>query len=183
MLGPTLALVFALGWIPLFVYRAEAMAEALPHYSPPERLWVRVTPAVVAVHMTLACLFVSTGAFPLWRAAVALVLFVAATVFWMVARAQIGPLRITRLPDQAPSTLRRTGPFGVVRNPLYLGYLGAAAAPAIAAGHPLLGLTFAACLGAFAIRAEQEERRLRAQLGPAYAEYCRHVKRLIPFVW
>ena len=33
------------------------------------------------------------------------------------------------------------------------------------------------------IRAEQEERRLHAQLGPAYADYCRTVKRLIPFVW
>jgi len=183
MLGLLLALVFALGWIPLWVFRAERVTAALPYYSAAERSWVRYAPAIVAGHTGIACVLLSLRSPPLWRAAVGLILFVAAIGFWFWARAQIGPLRVTRLPDQPPPVLRRDGPFGLVRNPLYLGYLAVAAAPALTAGEPLLAVSFVACFAALAMRAAQEERRLHAQLGPAYAEYCREVKRLIPYVW
>jgi len=182
-LGLGLALVFAVGWIPLWVFRAEAMSDALPYYSPAERRSVGSAAAILAAHTSLACIVLSVSSPPRWRAALGVVLFAAAIGFWMWARAQIGPLRVTRLPDQPPPALRRDGPFGVVRNPLYLGYLMAAAAPALTAGRALLAVSFAACFAVLAIRAAQEERRLHAQLGPAYAEYCRSVKRLIPFVW
>jgi protein-S-isoprenylcysteine O-methyltransferase Ste14 len=59
----------------------------------------------------------------------------------------------------------------------------ASAAPLIVAPRPLLIVTFAACFVALSVRAEQDERRLHRQLGTTYAEYCRTVKRLIPFVW
>lgn len=178
-----LAFVFALGWVPLFVYRAEAMRDALPYYSAEERFWVKLTPVILAAHMTLACLLLSLSEPPPWRAVIGLLLFAASVAFWFWARTQIGPLRMTRLPDQQPLALHRDGPFAVVRNPLYLGYLGAAAAPAFAAGRPMLFVSLAVCFVALAIRAEQEERRLHDQLGADYAQYCREVKRLIPFVW
>jgi protein-S-isoprenylcysteine O-methyltransferase Ste14 len=183
MLGPALAILFGIGWIPLFVYRAEAMRDPLPYYTPAQRRCVQLAPAIVAVHTTLACALLSRSAPPPWRAALGVLLFAAAVGFWTWARAQIGSMRVTRLPDEPPAVLRRSGPFGVVRNPLYLGYLGAAAAPALVAARPVLALTFAACVAALAIRAAQEERRLHAQLGSEYAEYCRKVPRLIPFVW
>lgn len=181
--GVFLALSYGLGWIPLFVYRAEAMTDALPHYSSAERRWVRLSPAIVAVHVTLACLLLSFASWPTGRAIAAVALFAAALGFWFWARAQIGPLRTTRLPDDRPLELRRDGPFGLVRNPLYLGYLVAAAAPLIVTQRPILLVTFAACFAALAVRAEQEERRLHVQLGAEYADYCQQVKRLIPFVW
>jgi protein-S-isoprenylcysteine O-methyltransferase Ste14 len=183
MLGLVLAAAFTLGWIPLYVYRAESMQEALPHYSASERRWVRLSPAIVAAHMTLGCILVSVAEPPPWRAAAGAALFAAGVAFWFWARHQIGPLRVTRLPDEPPRQFRRDGAFGIVRNPLFLGYLAAAAAPAIVAARPILLLTFAACFAALAIRAGQEERRLHRQLGPPYAAYCREVKRLIPFVW
>ncbi len=183
MRGLVLALLFAVGWIPLWVFRAEAMFEALPYYSVWERRWVGYSAVILAVHTSIACIVLSVSSPPLWRAAIGVVLFLAAIGFWMWARAQIGPLRVTRLPDQPPAVLRRDGPYGIVRNPLYLSYLVAAAAPALTAARPLLALTFSACFAALAIRAAQEERRLHAQLGPAYADYCRDVRRLIPFVW
>jgi protein-S-isoprenylcysteine O-methyltransferase Ste14 len=183
MLGPVLAAVFALGWIPLYAYRAEAMHDALPHYAGAERRWVKLSPVVVAAHVTLACIAVSVTEPPAWRAALGVALFAAGVSFWFWGRLQIGPLRVTRLPDQPPLALRRDGAFALVRNPLYFAYLVAALAPVIVAARPLLLATFAACFGALAMRATQEERRLHAQLGAAYAEYCRAVKRLIPFVW
>lgn len=183
MLGPLLAVAFALGWIPLYVYRAEAMRESLPYYSAAERRWVVLTPTLIAAHVTLACILVSLADPPPWRTALGAALFAAGVAFWFWARTQIGPLRVTRLPDEPPQELRRAGAFGLVRNPLYFGYLVCAAAPAIVAARPILLLSGVACFAALAIRAAQEERRLHAQLGPAYAAYCRDVKRLIPFVW
>lgn len=183
MLGPVLAVVFGLGWIPLYIFRAESIPQALAQYAGAERRWVMLTPAVVGVHATLACMLVSFSHPPPWRAACGMAVFVAGVAFWFRARAQIGPLRVTRLPDQAPTALRRDGAFGLVRNPLFFGYLVVAAAPLLVAARPILLLTFAACFVALAVRAEQEERRLHAQLGPLYDDYCRVVKRLIPFVW
>jgi protein-S-isoprenylcysteine O-methyltransferase Ste14 len=183
MSGPLLALVFGLGWIPLFVYRAEAMRDALPFYSAAERRWVRLTPILIALHVSLACVLVSLAEPPRWRAALGLALFAAAVGFWFWARAQIGPLGVTRLPDDPPLALRRDGPFGLVRNPLYLSYLVAAAAPVIVAAHPILLLSLAASGAALVVRATQEEARLRRQLGAEYAAYARQVRRLIPFIW
>lgn len=184
MIAIALGAAFGLGWIPLFRFRAEALRVALPHYGRAERFWVRAAPLVIGAHVTLACALVSAlPALPPVRTAVAVLLYLGALAFWFRARVQIAPLDRRPLPDDAPPTLRRDGPFGLVRNPLYLAYLVAAAAPALVAGRPLLLLTWLAAFAALWIRAAQEERRLHAQLGAAYAEYCREVKRLVPWLW
>jgi protein-S-isoprenylcysteine O-methyltransferase Ste14 len=183
-LGILLSIVFGLGWLPLFLFRAESLGKALPSYRGSERFWVLAAPAILAVHVTASCLALNfTPEIPTARAVISLLVFVAGVAFWLWARATIGPVRIRRLPEQAPERLRRDGPFGVVRNPLYFGVLVAAAAPALAAAQPLLAVSYAISVGALAIRAVQEERRLHAQLGPAYEAYCRQVRCLIPFVW
>ena len=182
-LGLVLAFGLALGWIPLYVFRTEAWSVSLQHYSGVERRSVQWTPVVFAVHVTLGCILVSRSEPSLWRATAGAGLFVVGAAFWFWARLQIGPLRTTRLPDEPPIRFRRDGAFGIVRNPLYFGYLLAAAAPALVAARPVLLVTLAACCVALIVRAAQEERRLHAQLGSVYAEYCRSVKRLIPFVW
>jgi len=178
-----LAMLFGIGWAPFFLLRAESMRDALPHYGGAERFWVRVSPLIISLHVALACLMISLGHPPGARSAIGVALFAAALSFWLWARAQIGPFDERPLPDDPPRSLRRDGPFGLVRNPLYLAYLVAAAAPAIVAGQPILLVTWLAAFAALAVRAAQEERRLRAQLGDAYDEYCRSVKRLLPFVW
>ncbi|MDX2170833.1 MAG: methyltransferase [Deltaproteobacteria bacterium] len=183
-LAIALGALFGLGWIPLFVNRAEHLPDALPYYSPAERFWVFAAPALLGLHVTLACLLLSfVTPLTLGRTLLGLLLFGGALLFWFRARAQIGAYDRRPLPDDPPATLRRDGPFGLVRNPLYFAYLLAAAAPALVAGRPFLVLTWLACFVALAVRATQEERRLHAQLGPAYADYCRAVKRLVPFVW
>lgn len=183
MVGLALAVLFALCWVPLYVFRAESRQEALAYYAGAERRWVQLTPAIMGAHATVGCILVSLSDPPPWRAAGGAALCAAGVAFWFRARAQIGPLRVTRLPDMPPPTLRSDGAFGLVRNPLFLGYLMVALAPVLVAAQPILLLTFAACFTALAVRAEQEERRLHAQLGPAYGAYCRKVRRLIPFLW
>ena len=183
MLGLALAVGFAAAWIPLYVYRAESVRDALAYYTANERRWVRVTPVIIAAHATLGCVLVSISDPSLWRAAGGVALCLSGIAFWFRARVQIGPLRLTRLPVDAPMTLHRDGAFGLVRNPLFFGYLVVAVAPVLVAARPVLLVTFAASFAALAIRAGQEERRLYAQLGATYGVYCNEVKRLIPFVW
>lgn len=182
--GIALGLAFGLGWLPLFVFRAEAIRAALPHYTPSERLWVTLTPVVFVVHMTSVCLAMSqTSAIAWWSAGLGLLLFASAIAFWFWGRRMIGPLRVRRLPDEPPLRLQRHGAFGIVRHPLYCGYLAAAAAPLAVVPRPQFLLTFSMCCVVLMVRAVQEEQRLRTQLGPPYESYCREVKRLIPFVW
>jgi len=183
-LGFALALAFALGWMPLFAFRTEVVGAALPAYSPAERFWVHVTHALFSIHVTAACATLTLSEeIPMWLAALSLAVYGIAIAFWFWARLLIGPLRERRLPDQPPTSLRRDGAFGVVRNPLYLAYLVAVAAPVLAARQPLLLLTFGLCVIAVVVRATQDERRLHAQLGVEYEAYCRQVKRLVPFLW
>lgn len=178
------AAILTLGWIPLFIFRTESPTEAWPSYTADERLWVRLAPALIAVHMTAACTIISlTAPIPLGRAVAGVLLFAVGLAFWFWARTMISPLRVRRLPEQPPLEFHRHGAFGVVRNPLYLGILIAAAAPVVVTAHPLVVMTFTGCVVALVMRCLQDERRLHQQLGAPYAAYCRVVKRLIPLVW
>ena len=77
--------------------------------------------------------------------------------FWFWARAMIGPFNQRRLPDEPPLRFRNDGAFGVVRNRLYFAFLVAALATMIAAGSPASVVTYAGCVVALAVRADQDE--------------------------
>lgn len=178
-----LSLAYALGWLPMFVFRVEPLRQALPHYAAGERAAVLLVPAVVSLHVTLACLHLGRHPPRGWPLAIGAALYVAAIAFWYWGRRLISPLRARRLTHEPPLAFRRDGAFGWVRHPLYSSYVAAALAPVITTGSVVLALTFLLCFAAIALRAEQEERWLRRQLGGDYEQYCRAVKRLIPFVW
>lgn len=183
-LGVFLAILFTIGWLPSYVFRVESLADALPRYTPVERRTVRIAPLILAMHMTIACITLNLlPDIPLWAAAAGVLTFAAALGIWFWGRVMIGPLRQRRLPDEPPLVFHRDGAFGIVRNPLYCGYLLATLAPVIVARRGYLLITFGLVALTLAVLALQEERRLRAQLGPQYDAYCREVKRLLPFVW
>lgn len=75
------------------------------------------------------------------------------------------------------------GPFAYVRNPIYLALLAFMLAVALATGHEA-ALVFAipVYLLGTAFRVAREEKLLFATFGPAYDEYARRVKRLVPWV-
>lgn len=183
-MGPSLfAVAYALGWLPMFVFRVEPLRQALPHYRAVERVSVLLAPAVVTLHVTLACLRLDRHPPRGLQLAAGAGLFLASIGFWYWGRRLISPLRLRRLPHEPPLAFHRDGAFGWVRHPLYASYVAASLAPVIATGSATLALTFLFCFAVIAVRAEQEERRLRRQLGGDYENYCREVKRLIPFVW
>lgn len=77
-----------------------------------------------------------------------------------------------------------SGPFALVRNPIYLAMLLMMIASGFALGH-VVQLIAAVPLFvlATAMRVAREERLLRSQFGQAYDDYAAKVARLIPGVW
>lgn len=84
--------------------------------------------------------------------------------------------------EAAPASLQHTGPYGVVRHPIYLGWLLIVwPAPTMTSSH----LLFAGISTAYLVIATiYEERSLHQTFGPAYAAYAQQVRsRFIPGVY
>jgi protein-S-isoprenylcysteine O-methyltransferase Ste14 len=76
-----------------------------------------------------------------------------------------------------------SGPYAVVRHPMYTGMLMTALGAPFALGSYIAAPVFALIVPVLIYRLIHEERTLRRDL-PGYAEYCERTrKRLVPFVW
>jgi len=98
------------------------------------------------------------------------------------ARIHLGPLWSGTITKKADHRIVDTGPYGIVRHPIYTGILIAVYATAAAKG-TVLGVIGALIItiGSW-MKARLEERWLRDELGAdAYGAYCQKVSMLIPF--
>jgi protein-S-isoprenylcysteine O-methyltransferase Ste14 len=99
----------------------------------------------------------------------------------LAALIRLGP-NLTPLPhpkDQA--TLVQTGPYGLVRHPIYAGGILAAYGWGLVV-HGWLTLVYATVLLIFLdLKAAREERWLTGKF-PGYSDYQRRVRKLIPFI-
>lgn len=110
-------------------------------------------------------------------------LTLAGTLFTWWARLHLGRFWSNAITRKAGHRVIDTGPYGIVRHPIYTGLIGAMLATAVAVG------TVTALLGALLIafglwqKARMEEGFLSTELGAdAYGPYCRRVPMLIPFL-
>ena len=78
--------------------------------------------------------------------------------------------------------LIRTGPYSVVRHPIYSGLLLALLGTALAVGETrgLVALAGAFLMGIF--KARTEERFMIEQFGSQYEDYRKRTKALVPFI-
>ncbi|HWB87245.1 MAG TPA: isoprenylcysteine carboxylmethyltransferase family protein [Bryobacteraceae bacterium] len=80
-------------------------------------------------------------------------------------------------------TLIRTGPYAVVRHPIYAGFELGILGSAIALGEVRGFVAAVAALVGMVLKSRMEEEFMTKQFGAGYLQYKREVKALIPFVW
>ena len=97
------------------------------------------------------------------------------------ARLTLGDLWSSGVARKQGHVVIETGPYGLVRHPIYTGLIAAAFALALQTGM-LVSLVGAALMAfGFWLKAGFEERLLSQKLGPAYADYRRRTPMLAPF--
>ena len=115
---------------------------------------------------------------------VGLVLTVAGVAFAICARFFLGRNWSGTVTIKRNHTLIRTGPYAVVRHPIYAGLSLAILGTAIAIGEIRgLAATGAAMVG-MRLKSRLEEAFMMEQFGAEYAQYRKDVRAaMIPFVW
>ena len=106
---------------------------------------------------------------------------IAGFVFTWWARLHLGQLWSSSVTRKVDHRLVDTGPYGIVRHPIYTGlFVAIAAAVAIRATVASIAVAALMASGIY-VKARLEEEFLRAELGEAYDAYARLVPMLIPF--
>jgi protein-S-isoprenylcysteine O-methyltransferase Ste14 len=83
---------------------------------------------------------------------------------------------------QEKHELVESGPYAYIRHPMYSGLLLMLLGVALYHGRSLWVIIFVSCLFGLYFKSQMEE-NLLAKAFPAYSEYRRRTKALIPFVW
>ncbi len=121
----------------------------------------------------------------LWSPVIAWAMFVVCLTglfFTWWARIHLGRLWSASITRKADHRVIDTGPYGIVRHPIYTGLIVAAAAVACQTGKPLGYAGVILIILGFTIKARLEERFLKQELGAsAYDAYARRVPMLVPF--
>jgi protein-S-isoprenylcysteine O-methyltransferase Ste14 len=177
-------LVFAIGWAAFWLYwfiAARATKRGRITWS--HEALVRVIVIAVAFvaarfgafhgHLTPA------GAL---RSAVGLALFAAGLLFAVWARVHIGRNWGTPMTQKEKPELVTSGPYHLVRHPIYSGLLLALVGTSVALGWQILAIAGLTAIY-FVYAAKVEEKFLSEEFPDAYPAYRRSSKMLVPFVF
>jgi protein-S-isoprenylcysteine O-methyltransferase Ste14 len=176
-------LVFAVGWAAFWLYWLVAAFSMKRGRHPWSReLRIRAIIAVVVI------LLIRLGAFrgpslntDPWRAGIGLVLFALGLRFAISARLHIGRNWGTPMTQKDEPELVTSGPYHLVRHPIYSGILTAGVGTAVALSW--LWLTAVALAGVyFLYSAMVEERYMTDQFPDSYPVYKHSTKMLVPFI-
>jgi len=176
-------LVFAVGWAAFWLYWFAAAFSTKRGRVPWSReLRIRVVIVVVAV------VLVRLGAFrghrvnhDPWLAGVGLVLFALGLGFAIWARLHIGHNWGTPMAQKVEPELVTSGPYRLVRHPIYSGILAAGIGTVVALSWLWLGVVALAGIY-FLYSARVEERYLTEEFPDDYPRYKRSTKMLVPFI-
>jgi protein-S-isoprenylcysteine O-methyltransferase Ste14 len=177
-------LVFAVGWAAFWLYWIVAALSMKRGHVPWSReLRIRAVILVVVILLIRLGVFrghgVSTDP---WRAAIGLVLFAVGLLFAIWARIHIGRNWGTPMTQKEEPELVTSGPYQLVRHPIYSGILVAGIGTALALSWVwLIAVALAATYVIYS--ATVEERYLSEQFPDSYPGYKRSTKMLVPFVF
>ena len=176
--------VFAVGWAAFWIYWLTAAFRIKRGHVPWSRtLLIRVPIIVVVFVLFRVGLFrhhvANTNP---WLAGIGLVLFAAGLAFAIWARVHIGRNWGTPMTQKDEPELVTSGPYRLVRHPIYSGIIVAGIGTAVALSW--LWLIAVGLAGAYFIySATVEEQYLTRQFPDAYPAYQRTSKMLVPFVF
>jgi protein-S-isoprenylcysteine O-methyltransferase Ste14 len=108
---------------------------------------------------------------------------VAGLAFAVLARFYIGKNWSALIQVKEGHELIQTGPYGLVRHPIYSGLMLATLGTAIAYGELSGFIGFILVVAAWGYKSRLEEAAMAEQFGAQYEKYRSQVKGLIPFIW
>jgi protein-S-isoprenylcysteine O-methyltransferase Ste14 len=112
-----------------------------------------------------------------------LAITIAGLAFAVLARLYIGRNWSALIQVKEGHELIQTGPYALVRHPIYSGLMLATLGTAIAYGELSGFIGFVMVVAAWGYKARLEESVMSEQFGAQYERYRARVKGLIPFVW
>jgi protein-S-isoprenylcysteine O-methyltransferase Ste14 len=177
-------LVFAIGWAAFWIYWLAAAFSMKRGRVP----WAREL-RIRALIVVLAFVLIRLGAFrghglntDPWRAGLGLALFALGLGLAIWARVHIGRNWGTPMSQKDDPELVTSGPYHLVRHPIYSGILVAGAGSAVALSWLwLIAVTLAGIY--FVYSATVEERNMAEQFPETYPAYRRSTKMLVPFLF
>jgi protein-S-isoprenylcysteine O-methyltransferase Ste14 len=113
---------------------------------------------------------------------IAVILMLGGFAFAIWARRHIGRFWSAKITLKEGHQLIESGPYNLVRHPIYSGLLLSMAATVMTIGTVQSVCGYALLVGALIFKLAAEERLLAANFGGAYREYQKRVKALIPGV-
>ncbi len=180
----TVERIFAVGWAVFWLYWLVAAFSMKRGHVP----WSRELP-IRAVILVVVIVLVRLGAFrghshttDPWRTGVGLVLFALGLGFAIWARIHIGRNWGTPMSQKNEPELVTSGPYHLVRHPIYSGILLAGVGTAVALSWRWLTPVAIAAIYFF-YSASVEERYLTEQFPDDYPAYKRSTQMLVPFIF
>ena len=180
----TIPLIFAIGWAAFWLYWLGAALHTLKARVPSSRrMGVRVVFVIIMVLLLHTRVFKGQGVrTDSVREAAGLALFALGLAFAIWARVHIGKNWGTPMTQKVEPELVTSGPYHLVRHPIYSGILAAGVGTAVALSW--LWLIAVALIGAYFIySATNEERYMTTQFPDAYPAYKKASKMLVPFIF
>jgi protein-S-isoprenylcysteine O-methyltransferase Ste14 len=182
---------FPVVWILFFVYwQIKAFnTKTTQRLEPISSRILRVLIFVVAIALVstnrvpLSWLYLQlwpTGLWPFWLGAA---VTVSGLLFAIWAREHLGRNWSRSVTIKQDHELIVTGPYTLVRHPIYTGVLAGFVGMAIAIGQVRGLITLALIFVAFWIKLRLEERWMRSQFGETYAAYSHDTAALVPYLF
>jgi protein-S-isoprenylcysteine O-methyltransferase Ste14 len=104
-------------------------------------------------------------------------------VFSIWARVHLGKYWSGTVALKVDHKIVDTGPYRLVRHPIYTGLLTAALGSAMAAGTAEAFIGLAIMIAGYAVKWKREEKIMLSEFGPAYADYMKRTKVIIPYIY
>ncbi len=180
----TIELVFAVGWAAFWLYWLVAAFSMKRGRVPWSReLRIRVILVIIVILLIRLGVFRGHGLnTDPWRAGIGLVFFAVGLGLAIWARMHIGRNWGPPMTQKVEPELVTSGPYHLVRHPIYSGILAAGLGTAVALSW--WWLIAVALAGVYILYSAQiEERYLTDQFPDDYPDYKRSTKMLVPFIF